>query len=70
MRQFVQKIIKNRHTTGSALAYLIVEVGQQIFAAWFPQHADNIYETSRIVSRGIVGYGLIMAGDAQPQQLT
>ncbi len=70
MTPFIQKLLANKHTTGAALAYLIIELGEQILSLWFPEHADKIYETTRIISKGVVGYGLIMAGDAKPQPPT
>jgi hypothetical protein len=63
---FLSKLSANKHTSGAALAYLFIELGQQIACSWFPAHADQIYETSRQLSKGVVGYGLIMAGDAKP----
>lgn len=67
MSQILSKILSNRHTSGAALAYLGIELGQQLACLWFPDHADKIYETARMLSKGVVGYGLIMAGDAKPQ---
>ena len=66
MSTFFSRLLANKHTSGAALAYLAIELGQQIACTWFPQHADHIYETSRQLSKGVVGYGLIMAGDAKP----
>lgn len=67
MTQILSKILSNRHTSGAALAYLGIELGQQLACLWFPAQADKIYETARMLSKGVVGYGLIMAGDAKPQ---
>lgn len=67
MTQILSKILANRHTSGAALAYLGIELGQQLACLWFPTHSDKIYETARMLSKGVVGYGLIMAGDAKPQ---
>lgn len=67
MTQILSKILSNRHTPGAALAYLGIELGQQLACLWFPAHADKIYETTRMLSKGVVGYGSIMAGDAKPQ---
>lgn len=70
MTQILSKIISNRHTSGAALAYLGIELGQQLACVWFPAHAEKIYETARMLSKAVVGYGLIMAGDAKPQPPT
>jgi hypothetical protein len=67
MTPFIQKALTNRHTTGAAFAYVAIEIGQQLACTWWPHHADQIYETARQLSKGVVGYGLIMAGDAKPQ---
>lgn len=65
MTPFIQKLAANRHTSGAALVYLAIELLQQIACTWFPAHSDQIYETARVLSKGVVGYGLIMAGDAK-----
>lgn len=65
MNALVSKFLANRHTSGAAVAYLIIELGQQVLSLWLPAHADQIYETARLFSKGVVGYGLIMAGDAK-----
>lgn len=67
MNAFVSKLLANKHTTGAALAYVVIEGLQQVACIWWPEHADKIFETARQISKGVVGYGLIMAGDAKPQ---
>jgi len=67
MSNFLTKLLANKHTSGAALAYVVIEAAQQIGCTWFPEHSEQIYETARQISKGVVGYGLIMAGDAKAQ---
>ena len=64
MLGFIQTFLKNKHTSGAAIAYGIAYGITQIGPVWFPQFADKFAKTGDLLQKLAVIYGLVAAGDA------
>lgn len=61
------RALANKHTTGAAGVFVVVSGIAKIGAVWFPTHADQFNQTADIIKDAALAYGLVMAGDSQPQ---
>jgi hypothetical protein len=56
--------LKNKHTTSAGAVYFSAKILGEIGVVWFPDHKPQIHSTLQIVEAAAVGWGLLMAGDA------
>jgi hypothetical protein len=70
MNQIFSRFIQNKHTSGAAIAYVAVVTMNRLGPIWFPQHQAQFDATAEVLKGAALSYGLLMAGDAQPQQTT
>lgn len=67
MNNRLQAILANKHTSGAAVAYLVAIGVAQLGAVWFPAYAAQFKETTAVIEKLALFYGMIMAGDAPPK---
>lgn len=60
------RFVQSKHTSGAALAFIIVWVVTAICSTWFPNHQQQFEATARALKDGAILYAMIMSGDAKP----
>ena len=65
MNGIVGKVLANPHTTGAGTAIIGIKAGEQIALLWTGAHFEHaIRGTSEALQALALGYGFVMAGDA------
>ena len=65
---FLQLLLRNKHTTGAAAIVFLCQLANGITLIWSPSHKDQMEQTTKLIIRLAISYGLLMAGDANPSQ--
>src|SRR5579872_1903415 len=63
MQTFLQNFMRNKHTSGAGLVYIVCMALSKIGAIWFPEYSVQLAQTLDVVKEAAIGYGFIMAGD-------
>ncbi len=64
----IQLMLKNKHTTVSAIIIALIFILDEILPIWFPGYTVKMEMTAEKLQLLAASYGLIMAGDANPQK--
>ena len=66
--KLLSTLLANKHTSGAAVVYCAAKFASQLGAIWFPNHKEQFDQTTSLVESAAIAYGLVMAGDAKPNQ--
>lgn len=64
MNAIILRLLQNKHTTGAAVALVLINVVAPVAKIWAPGHAQQIEETREVVEKAAMAYGFLTAGDA------
>lgn len=64
MKDFLIKVLSNRHTSIAGLVYFSSKYGALLLAIWMPEAKEKLVATSDLIEGAAVAYGLVAAGDA------